>query len=53
MIDKDYILSRVSKGLECQFEIYSWDNMIDDLDLTKKEKEFAKNNIGYKAYIIE
>ena len=52
-IDKQYLLERVGKGLDCQFEMYSWDKMIDDAleDCTKEEKEWAKTHISYKAYI--
>lgn len=50
MIDKDYILNRVSKALDCQFEIYSWKQMIGDCDLTEEEEKWAKEHIGYRAY---
>ena len=33
-MDKDYILNRVGKALDIQFETYSWSEMIDDCDLT-------------------
>lgn len=54
-IDKDNILYLVNKALECQFWNYSWDNMIDDAltDCTPEERQWAKENIGYKAYITE
>jgi hypothetical protein len=52
MKPKDYILERVGKALDYQFEIYSWDNMINDIDdLTEEEKQWAKEHISYKAYI--
>jgi len=52
MIDKNYILNQVSKALDYQFELYSWEDMLNDCDLTIEELEWAKENIGYKAYII-
>lgn len=53
MIDKAYILSRVAKALDAQFEIYSWYDMLNDCDLTPEELEWAKEHISYKAYIID
>ena len=55
MKDKKEILRLVSKALDYQFDSgYSWCDMIDDIqDLTPEEKEFAKQNISYKAYIEE
>ena len=53
MVDKDYVLERVKKALECQFESYSWEEMLDDCELTKEELKFAEEHIGYKAYIID
>jgi hypothetical protein len=54
---KQEILRQVNKGLECQFEIYSWANMIDDClserEFSKEEIDWAKNNTGYSAYICE
>jgi len=48
------ILELVGKALNYQFETYSWEKMIDDTTgLTKREKEWAKKNIDYKAYICE
>ena len=52
-IDKDYVLNRVSKALDCQFEIYSWYDMLNDCELTKAEREWAKEHISYRAYIID
>ena len=49
---KREILRLVNQGLEAQFDIYSWAQMIDDIDvLTGVEKEWAKNHTGYRAYI--
>lgn len=46
------ILNIVGKSLDYQFESYSWFDMIDDImDLTEEEKDFAKENISYKAYM--
>lgn len=54
MIDKDKIRNVVSKALDYQFEIYSWMNMIDDIqDLTSKEKEWAKEHTTYKLDMDE
>ena len=51
-IDKEYVLNRVSKALDCQFEIYTWEDMLNDCELSQDELTWAKENIGYKAYII-
>ena len=51
-INPEYILNRVNKALDTQFEIYTWEDMLNDCDLTKEEKQWAKENISYKAYII-
>jgi len=49
------ILYRVKKGLDYQFDIYSWSTMIEDalssMEFTKEEIEWAKEHTGYKAYI--
>lgn len=51
------ILRAVNKALEWQFSNYSWADMIDDglpaPTFNKEEREWAKNNTGYKAYICE
>ena len=51
-VDKEHILNRVSKALDYQFDIYTWEDMLKDCELTQKELAWAKENIGYKAYII-
>ena len=52
-MDKEKILYLVDKALQCQFDIYSWENMVDDIEeLTEEERKFAKEDITYKAYII-
>jgi hypothetical protein len=56
LIDKKYILHRIGKALDYQFEIYSWEQMIDDAldgDFSEEEIKWAKENICYKAYILE
>ena len=50
-VDKDYVLNRVAKALDCQFEIYSWYDMLNDCELTKAELKYAKEHIGYKAVV--
>lgn len=50
-VNKDYVLNRVAKALDSQFELYSWFDMLDDCDLTKEELKYAKEHIGYRAYI--
>ena len=52
-MDKHKILHTVSKALDAQFEIYNWEDMISDTDLTPKEKKWATENICYKAYVFE
>jgi len=53
IVDKDIVLNRVAKGLDYQFEIYSWYKMLEDCGLTKEELEYAKEHIGYRAYITD
>ena len=54
---KQEILRQVNRGLEWQFESYTWASMIDDVMITdrftKEEITWAKENTGYKAYICE
>ncbi len=53
-MDKQKILELANEALSCQFEIYSWSEVIDDIgDLSPEEIKWAQRNIGYKAYIIE
>ena len=52
-IDKYYVLNRVSKGLEYQFEGYTWFDMLDDCGLSPEELTWAKEHICYKAYILD
>lgn len=53
MLPNDRILEIVGHALTYQFSVYSWHDMIDDVDdLTPEEKEWAKKNIDYKAYIV-
>ena len=54
-MDKEYILNRIGKALDCQFEMYSWEQMIDDAlegEATPEQIKWAKENICYKAYIF-
>jgi hypothetical protein len=48
----DEILYEVNKGLEAQFISYSWYNMIDDLQLSKAEKEWAKQHTTFRAVMV-
>ncbi len=51
-IDADKVAYYVKKGLESQFETYSWDQMIDDLDyLTPEEKAWAKQHTTYAVKV--
>jgi hypothetical protein len=54
-VDKDYVLQRIGKSLDIQFELYSWEKMLEDTFLPneKKELKYAKEHIGYKAYITD
>ena len=47
MIDKEKITDTIRKGLEWQFDNYSFGDMINDLDLTDEEKKWAKENLTY------
>ena len=50
-VNPDYVLDKVDDGLGYQFMMYSWSNMIDDLDLTDKEEAWAKEHTSYRAII--
>lgn len=53
-MDKQDVLRRVNKALEYQFQSsYSWFDMLDDCDLTPNELKWARENVSYKAYIVE
>lgn len=54
MINQEKITQRISNALDSQFEIYSWEDMINDCDdLTPEEKIWAKNNLSYKLINIK
>jgi hypothetical protein len=46
-IDKNKIIHVVGKALDCQFEIYSWANMLSDCDLTQEEYNWAFEHLTY------
>jgi len=48
-IDEYHLIERIGKAVDSMFEIYSWEQMIDDCDLTPEEKEYAKQNLSYKV----
>lgn len=51
MKNKKEILRLINQALEAQFDIYTWANMINDIDtLTIEEKDWAQNHTSYKAY---
>ena len=53
-MNKTNVLRLVNKALDINFDLYSWERMIDDIEgLTKREKAYAKNYLYYKAYIAE
>lgn len=52
-IDEDYVKQRVAKSLEIQFEFYSWEQMIDDSNLTKEQADWAKENLTYQCVTVE
>lgn len=56
MRDKQEILKIVKEVFNIQFEMYTWEDMIDDIadvDLTSEEKAWAKENIYYEIKIQE
>lgn len=48
-MDTPRIIKEVSNALDAMFEGYDWANLIDDLDLTKEEKNWANANLMYKV----
>lgn len=53
MQSKEIILGYVNDALDATFSVYSWDDLIDDLYyLSEEEKQWARENIGYQAYIV-
>lgn len=56
MRDKQEILKIVKEVFNIQFEMYTWEDMIDDIadvDLTSEEKAWAKENISYEVKMDE
>lgn len=54
-IPKDMIVSQLDKSLGYQFEGYSWSQMIndtltDDRGFTQADRDWAEENVSYKAY---
>lgn len=47
-MDIENIKRVVSNAMCAQFEMYSWENMIDDCDLTEKEAKWANEHLSYK-----
>jgi len=48
-LDIEHIKNKVGKAMDCQFEVYSWNDMIGDTDLTMEEKQWAISNLSYKV----
>lgn len=46
-IHEDLVEAIVEKGLESQFMMYSFDDMINDCDLTAAERKWAKEHLTY------
>jgi len=44
VVDKSSIIDTLKGGLDSQFEMYSYEDMMNDLDLTTMEKRWAINN---------
>ena len=54
-INEERILDVVSRALDYQFEIYRWEQMIDDVmdgDFTEEEIQWAKEHIIYKVEVV-
>jgi hypothetical protein len=54
-INEERILDVVSRALDYQFEIYRWEQMIDDVmdgDFTGEEIQWAKEHIIYKVEVV-
>ena len=51
-IDPEQVMSKVRTGLCAQFQIYTWNHMIDDCDLTEGQKKWAKKNLDYSVVKI-
>lgn len=53
MVNKERTLEVVGMALNYQFDTYSWHDMIDDITgLSDEEKDWAKEHICYKAYVV-
>ena len=52
IVDEEKVAYTVKKGLEAQFETYSWEDMIDDLGLTRDEAAWAKEHTTYAVKVI-
>jgi hypothetical protein len=54
-LKKERILDVVGRGLDYQFEIYRWEQMIDDVmdgEFTNEEIQWAKEHISYKVEVV-
>jgi len=54
-INEECILDAVSSALDYQFEIYSWEQMIDDAmdgEFTDDEIQWAKEHLIYKVEVV-
>lgn len=50
---KRAVIVLLQSALESQFECYTWATMIDDLDLTPEEKQWAKDTTWPAAHSAE
>lgn len=49
--EKELVYNRVSKALDCQFEMYSWSDMLNDCDLTSKQSKWAKEHLRIDLFV--
>ena len=46
-INEEEVKRQLRKALDSQFEIYSFENMVNDCNLTDKEKRWAVGHLTY------
>lgn len=52
-INTEQVRNDVMDGLMAQFEMYSWEQMIDDLGLTPEETAWAKEHLSPTIEVLE
>ncbi len=52
-MDREKTIRALTEALGIQFDMYSWEDIIGDLDLTDEEKKWAKENTWPEVKVEE